>query len=45
MMASCGIILYVLGFITIGAGGQAILWFGLINLRDCNVGIIDGKDL
>jgi hypothetical protein len=42
-MTSCGMI-YISGFMKIGTGVQAILWFYLRNLR-CNVGIIDGWDL
>jgi hypothetical protein len=37
--------IYVPGFMKIGAGVQAILRFCNRNLRDCNVGIIEGKDL
>jgi hypothetical protein len=29
----------------IDTGIQAMLKFGLINLRDCNVGVSDGRDL
>jgi hypothetical protein len=29
----------------IGIGVQAVLRFGLRNLRGCNVGIADGRDL
>jgi hypothetical protein len=32
-------------FMKIGTGGQAILKFCLRNLRSCNVGITDGRDL
>jgi hypothetical protein len=31
--------------VTINIGVQAILRFGLINLRRCKVGITDGRDL
>jgi hypothetical protein len=43
-MASCGMI-YKPGFMKTGPGVQAILRFFLRNLRDCNVGIADGRDL
>jgi hypothetical protein len=43
-MASCGMI-YVSSFMKIGRGVQAILRFCLRNLRDCNVGTTDGRDL
>jgi hypothetical protein len=43
-MASCGMI-YIPSFRKIGTGIQAILRFCLRNLRSCNVGISDGKDL
>jgi hypothetical protein len=43
-MASCGMI-NTPSFMKIGAVLQAILRFGLRNLRGCNVGIIDGRDL
>jgi hypothetical protein len=42
-IASCGMI-YLMSFIKIGTGVQAILRFGLRNLRGCNVGITDGRD-
>jgi hypothetical protein len=32
-------------FMKIGTGVQAVLRFCLRNLRGCNVGITDGKDL
>jgi hypothetical protein len=37
--------IYIPSFMKIGTGVQAILKFFLNNLRDCNVGIIDWKDL
>lgn len=40
-MASCGMV----SFMKIGAGVQAILRFYLSNLRSCNVGITDWRDL
>jgi hypothetical protein len=43
-MASCGT-MYVPSFMKIGTGVQAILKFCLRNLRGCNVGITDGRDL
>jgi hypothetical protein len=42
-MASCGM-MYLPIFVKIGASVQAILRFCLINLRDCNVGITDGRE-
>jgi hypothetical protein len=42
-IASCGLI-YVPSFMTIGTGVQAILRFGLRNLRRHNVGITGGRD-
>jgi hypothetical protein len=45
-MASCGMIYsYLPSFMKIGIGVQAALRFCLRNLRGCNVGITDGKDL
>jgi hypothetical protein len=45
-MASCGMIYsYILRFMKIGTGVQAVLRFCLRHVRDCNVSIIDGKDL
>jgi hypothetical protein len=32
-------------FMKIGTGVQAILRFCFRNLRDCNVGVTDGRDL
>jgi hypothetical protein len=40
-----GGILYLPGFIKSGTGTQPILRFCLNNLRDCNVGVTDGRDL
>jgi hypothetical protein len=42
-MASCGMIYNF--FTKTDAGVQAILRFSLRNLRGCNVGITDGRDL
>jgi hypothetical protein len=42
--APCGMI-YLPSFMTIATGVQAILWVWLRNLRGCNVGITDGRDL
>jgi hypothetical protein len=36
---------YIPSLMKIDAGVQAILRFSLRNLRGCNVGITDGKDL
>jgi hypothetical protein len=43
-MALCGMI-YVQNLMMIGIGIQAILRFGLRNLRGCNVGNTDDRDL
>jgi hypothetical protein len=43
-IASCGKI-YLISFMKIGTGVQAILRFCLTNLRGCDGGITDGKDL
>jgi hypothetical protein len=43
-MASCGMI-YTPSFVKTGTTVQAILRFCLRNLRRCNVGITDGRDL
>jgi hypothetical protein len=43
-MASHGMI-SIPSFMKIGAGIQAVLRFCLRNLRGCNVGITDGRDL
>jgi hypothetical protein len=43
-IASCGMI-YDPGFMKISTGFQAILRFSLRNLRGCNVGITDGRDV
>jgi hypothetical protein len=43
-MPSCGMII-VPSFMKIGTVIQAIVRFGLNNLKDCNVGITNGKDL
>jgi hypothetical protein len=43
-MDSCGII-YLPSFMKIDTGVQAILRFFLRNLRGCNVGFIDEKDI
>jgi hypothetical protein len=40
-----GGMMYLLGFMKIGVGIQAILGVCLRNLRGCNVGITDGRDL
>jgi hypothetical protein len=45
-MASCGMIYtYLPSFMKIGTRIQVILRFCLRNLRGCNVGISDGRDL
>jgi hypothetical protein len=41
---SCGMI-RIPSFVKIGTGVQAILRFGLRNLRGCNIGIRDERDL
>jgi hypothetical protein len=41
-LASCGVI-HIPSFIQIGRGVQAIIRFGLTNLRGCNVGIADWR--
>jgi hypothetical protein len=42
-MASCGMIYtYTASFMKTGIGVQAILAFGLRNLKGCNTGIADG---
>jgi hypothetical protein len=43
-MASCGM-MWIPSFTKIGRGIQAILRVCSRNLRSCNVGIIDGRDL
>jgi hypothetical protein len=43
-MNLCGM-MYILSLVNIGTGVQAILRFSLNNLRGCNVGITDGRDL
>jgi hypothetical protein len=43
-MPSCGMI-YVLSFMKIGTGVQAILKFCLGNLKSCSVVIIGGRNL
>jgi hypothetical protein len=43
-MASGGMI-YIRSFMKIGIALQAILRFGLRNLRGCNVGITNGRDI
>jgi hypothetical protein len=43
-IASYGMI-YLLSFRKTGAGIQAILRFCLRNLRGCNIGITDGRNL
>jgi hypothetical protein len=43
-MASCSMT-YLICFMKIGTGVQAILRLSLRNLRGCNAGITDGKDL
>jgi hypothetical protein len=43
-MASCGMI-YLPSFVKIGTGVQAILRSCLRNLRGCDVGITDGRDV
>jgi hypothetical protein len=42
-MALCGMI-YLPSFMKFGTGVQAILRLCLRKLRDCNVGITDGRD-
>jgi hypothetical protein len=44
-MASCGMILYIPSFMETGTGVQAILRLCFRNLRGCNVGNTDGRDL
>jgi hypothetical protein len=43
-MASCGVI-YIPRFMNIDTGVQAILRVSLRNLKGCNVGITEGRDL
>jgi hypothetical protein len=43
-MAFCDMI-YLQSFVKVGTGVQAILRFCLRNLRGCDVGITDGRDL
>jgi hypothetical protein len=43
-MASCGII-YLPGSMKIATGVRAVLRVRLRNLKGCNVGITDGRDL
>jgi hypothetical protein len=43
-MASCGMA-YILSFMRTGRGIEAILRYCLINLRGCNVGVTEGRDL
>jgi hypothetical protein len=43
-MASCGLI-FLPSFMKIGKCFRAIIRFGLSNMNDCNVGIIEGKKL
>jgi hypothetical protein len=43
-MGSDGMV-YIPCFMNIGAAVRALLRFRLINLKDCNVGITDGKKL
>jgi hypothetical protein len=43
-MASCGMI-YIPSFMKIGTGAQAILRVCLRNLRSCDIGITDGRDV
>jgi hypothetical protein len=43
-MASYGMT-YIPSFMKTDTGVQAILWFCVSNLRGCNVGIIDERDL
>jgi hypothetical protein len=43
-VASCGM-KYIQSFMETGTGVQATLQFSLINLRGCNVGITEGRDL
>jgi hypothetical protein len=40
-----GEIMHIPSSMKIGAGVQAVLRFGLRNLRGCNVGIADERDL
>jgi hypothetical protein len=37
--------IYLASFVKIGKGVQEILRFGLKNLKGCNVGITDGRDI
>jgi uncharacterized protein YraI len=43
-MDSCGM-MYIPRFMKIGTGSQAIIRFCFSNMRGCNVGITDGRDL
>jgi hypothetical protein len=43
-MASCGL-LYIPNLMKTGTGVQTILRITLRNLRDCNVGITNGRNL
>jgi hypothetical protein len=43
--ALSGGMIYILSLMTIGAGVQAILKLCLRNMRGCNVGITDGRDV
>jgi hypothetical protein len=43
-MASCGMV-YLPSFMKIRTGVQAILRFCPRNLKGCDVGVIDGRDL
>jgi hypothetical protein len=43
-MTSCGIT-YVPSFLKIGGDIQAMLRFNFRNVRSCNFGVIDGRDL
>jgi hypothetical protein len=43
-MDSCGVI-YISNFMKMDTGAQAVLGFGLGNVRGCNVGITGGRDL
>jgi hypothetical protein len=44
-MTSCCMMIFLPTFMKIGTGAQAILRLCLSNLNDCNVGIIEGKEL
>jgi hypothetical protein len=39
------VMIYTPSFMKTGGGFQTILRFCLRNLRDCNIGVTDGRDL